>query len=324
VRQKASLIETILLEYPIPELYMQQLIDSEGRQMHIIVDGQQRIRSVIEFLSGEFELDEENPRWGGLAFEDLSLEDRKRIYEYDFLVRLLPEMPDTEVRAIFQRINRNTIALNAQELRHATYWGPFIRLMEDISDDEFWSLSGIFSANDRRRMLDVEYISELAVAVLNGLQNKKKNLEEFYQLYETQFDDAETLKSLFTRVLGEIGQILPDISKLRWKKKSDFYTLFLEFADHSGELPLAGDKRRDAYRILTGFACDIDLYIAAGDESPSANDQGVKDYVRNVERAASDLGSRKERARVLRHLLKPVFGDSISQASNQNTLSFDT
>ena len=39
VRQKASLIETILLEYPIPELYMQQVTDDNGRQRHIVVDG---------------------------------------------------------------------------------------------------------------------------------------------------------------------------------------------------------------------------------------------------------------------------------------------
>jgi hypothetical protein len=301
------LIETILLEYPIPELYMQQ-ITGDDEQRHVVVDGQQRIRSVIEFLEGQYELDEENPQWPGLAFEDLSVADRKKIYEYDFLVRLLPEMPDTEIRAIFQRINRNTVSLNAQELRHATYWGPFIKLMEDISDFEFWSQSGIFSANDRRRMLDVEFISEMAVAVLNGIQNKKKTLEEFYQLYETSFDDEERLRSVFVTVLGELGHLLPDLAKVRWKKKSDFYSLFLELARHTDELPLAAEKRRLASLTLLRFAQEVDEYIAADDSSLIAASMPVKDYVRNVERAASDLGSRRERARVVRELLEPIFG----------------
>lgn len=113
------------------------------------------------------------------------------MFEYNFVVRLLPDMPDEEVRAIFQRVNKNTTSLNAQELRHATYWGPFIKLMEEISDFEFWSDAGLFSANDRRRMIDIEFISEIAVAVLNGLQNKKKRLEEFYQQYETSFEEGE-------------------------------------------------------------------------------------------------------------------------------------
>jgi hypothetical protein len=173
-RQQAALIVTILLEYPIPELYMQDITDETGAQRHILVDGQQRIRSVLEFLDEQFELDDESERWGGLSFEDLAPEDRKRIFEYAFVVRLLPDIPEVELRQIFQRINRNTTVLNAQELRHATYWGPFIKLMDEISDYEFWSDSGIFSANDRRRMLDVEFISEVAVAVLNGLQNNKR------------------------------------------------------------------------------------------------------------------------------------------------------
>jgi hypothetical protein len=60
--------------------------------------------------------------------------DRKKIFEYNFVVRLLPEMPDDEVRIIFRRLNGNTMVLNAQELRHATYWGPFIKLMQELAD----------------------------------------------------------------------------------------------------------------------------------------------------------------------------------------------
>jgi len=304
IRQKSSLIDTILLEYPIPELYMQEVTDAEGNQKHILVDGQQRIRSVLSFLAGEFELEDESPNWAGLAFEDLSQQDRKRVFEYNFVVRLLPEMPDDEVRAIFQRVNKNTTVLNSQELRHATYWGPFIKLMEEVSNYEFWSTAGLFSANDRRRMLDIEFISELAVAVLNGLQNKKKLLEEFYQQYETNFEDEEKLRAIFVRVLGEIEQLLPDISKTRWRKKSDFYTLFAKLAKHSAQLPLPADVRNVASELLNTLASKIDQ-MTWGEE---IEDQHVRDYVKNVERAASDLGARKERERVLDETLSPVFG----------------
>jgi hypothetical protein len=302
IRQKSSLIDTILLEYPIPELYMQEVTDAEGNQKHLLVDGQQRIRSVLSFLAGEFELEDESPSWAGLAFEDLSQPDRKRVYEYNFVVRLLPEMPDEEVRAIFQRVNKNTTVLNAQELRHATYWGPFIKLMEEVSDYEFWSTAGLFSANDRRRMLDIEFISELAVAVLNGLQNKKKLLEEFYQQYETNFD-SEQLRAIFLRVLGEIEQLIPDIARTRWRKKSDFYTLFVKLARHSAQLPLPGDLRQVASGVLSNLASNVDGAIR---QDGKTYDQDVLDYVKSVERAASDLGARKERERVLDRLLSTV------------------
>jgi hypothetical protein len=306
LRQQSSLIDTILLEYPIPEIYMQEVTDADGNQKHILVDGQQRIRAVLSYVSGEFELEDESPKWPGLAFEDLAQADRKRIYEYSFVVRLLPEMPEDEVRTIFQRVNKNTTTLNAQELRHAIYWGPFIKLMEEISDFEFWSEAGIFSANDRRRMLDIEFISELAVAVLNGLQNKKKRLEEFYQQYETKFEDQEKLRSIFIRVLGEIEQLVPNLIKTRWRKKSDFYTLFLKLAQHIGQLPLAADHRTIVAQALSGLASDVDGVITE-EVVPEGISQNVLDYVKYVERAASDLGPRKERARVLDEVLKLVF-----------------
>jgi Protein of unknown function DUF262 len=307
LRQQSSLIDTILLEYPIPEIYMQELTDSKGNQKQVLVDGQQRIRSVLSFMAGDFELEEESPHWAGLSFEDLSVADRKKLFEYNFVVRILPEIPDEEVRIIFQRLNRNTTTLNGQELRHATYWGPFIKLMEEISDLEFWSDARIFSANDRRRMLDVEFISELAVAVLNGLQNKKKQLEEFYQQYETKFDEAERLRNVFVQVLGEIAQVLPDISKTRWRKKSDFYTLFVTLAQYLGHLPLAAEKRDSAMKVLTDLGRAVDEAISAEGESRRSVDPKVADYIRYVERAASDLGSRRERERVLKEALAGVF-----------------
>lgn len=100
-RQKSSLIDTILLEYPIPELYMQELTEPNGDQKHVVVDGQQRIRAVLSFIAGEYELNEESPSWAGFGFEDLTPADRKRVFEYNFVVRVLPEMPEEELRAIF-------------------------------------------------------------------------------------------------------------------------------------------------------------------------------------------------------------------------------
>lgn len=304
-RQKSSLIDTILLEYPIPELYMQELTDANGEQRHVLVDGQQRIRAVLSFIANELEMDEESPHWAGLSFDDLAADDRKKLFEYNFVVRLLPEMPDEELRAIFQRINRNTVTLNAQELRHATYWGPFIKLMEELADLEFWATTSLFSANERRRMLDVEYVSELAVAYLNGLQNKKKNLEEFYQQYETRFEQNEQVRTAFVMILGETDRLLPTISKTRWRKKSDFYTLFLTLAKYLDKIPLSSDQRSKVSIALQGFGETVDKVISEEVPLDQAS-TSIQAYVRNVERAASDLGSRRAREAALDQTIAPL------------------
>jgi len=117
-------------------------------------------------------------------------------------------------------------------------WGPFIKAIQYMADeDPFWSESGLFSANDHRRMLDHEYLSELAIAYLHGPQNKKDRLDYYYQLYEERFEDREHVVKTFRKVTAEIEQLITRLAATRWKKKSDFYTLFLALAPKEGEFP---------------------------------------------------------------------------------------
>lgn len=300
-RQKGSLIETMLLEYPIPEIYMQDITNHNGEEKHIVVDGQQRIRAVLEYIAGDYAINDESSRWNSFYFEDLSEDDRRKIYEYKFVTRILPHMPEEQIRSIFQRINKNTVVLNAQELRHATYWGPFIKLMEELADLGYWSHFGVFSPNDRRRMLDAEYISEIAVAYLNGPQNKKTKLEDYYQLYENEFEDYEKVKNLFVTVLGEIAQSIPDIYNTRFRKKSDFYTLFLVLAQYENRLPLPSEKRDRLYRFLRTFGDVIDFHLS---RFITSDLDFVLDYAKNVDRAASDIGARRSRHTALSFIVR--------------------
>src|SRR5258708_28738169 len=50
LRQKAKLIESVLLELPIPELFLDETTDDEGKTRFAIIDGQQRTRAVLQFL----------------------------------------------------------------------------------------------------------------------------------------------------------------------------------------------------------------------------------------------------------------------------------
>jgi hypothetical protein len=308
VKQQSALIETILLEYPIPELYMQDAVDTVGNEQHIVVDGQQRVRAVLDYIVGDYEISDDISRWAGVSFEDLGPDEKKKIFEYDFVVRVLPEMDEEQIRSIFQRINRTNIVLNPQELRHATYWGSFIKTIEEVADLEFWELSGVFTANDRRRMLDAEYVSELAIADMNGLQNKKAKIEEYYRIYETDFSDSRKLKKTFNAVLSEIEAILPQIRKTRWRKKSDFYTLFLFLAAAKNLLPMTAGGRRKMRSALLTFGDEVTAHIAGAERSLDlVHDSSlVIKYANNVEKAASDLSSRRNRRDAIAAALDPI------------------
>lgn len=305
-RQKSFLIDSILNGYPIPELYIQEKISADGRTKYIIVDGQQRIRSVLGFIEEEFEIAEgESDKWAMCSFSDLSEEDKINFYSYKFVVRSLPDITDDEIRSIFQRINKNNVKLNSQELRQSTYSGDFIRSMNRISDKEYWKDIGLFSPEKVRRMMDVEYISELAIALLNGHQNKKDKLDYYYVLYETEYPDVESTEAIFDKVCGELIQMLPNIKKTRWSKLIDFYSLFLVMADIESQLPLSQDKRDVFRNQLVNFGVDITAYQKKSDEAKIGATENVKLYASGI-RNSSDLSSRKNRYLALKNELDLV------------------
>jgi hypothetical protein len=298
--QKSYLIDSILRGYPIPELYVQETVDENGAERHTIVDGQQRVRACLEFLEGKFALTAaEVPNYADMKFDELGPDERKQMFSYNFIVRQLPDVPDEELRAIFQRLNRNVVALNKQELRHATYWGEFLTSMEKISDFDYWTTAGVYTSNDIRRMLDVEFVSEIAIARIHGLQNKKATLDRWYEIYERSYPEKDRIETEFQTVLGELGQIIPDIAKTRWRKKSDFYTLFLVFANHISDLPLSKTGRAKAAKKLRDFSEAVDTFIS----TEKGGGALVHKYARAVERAASDLASRTARAQALEGIL---------------------
>lgn len=306
-RQKSLLIDSIIRDYPVPEIYLQSTVSEDGDQSHVVVDGQQRIRACLEYLAGEFSLDErDTPDYGDLSFDDLPPEIKKKIFGYKFVVRLLPEMDDELVRTIFARLNRNNMALNRQELRQATYWGRFITTMNDLAEMEYWTEIGIFSSSAVRRMLDVEYISELAVAVLHGLQNKKLSLDKWYEVYEEEFEEERHLRRVFNTVIGELAEIyIPsELRRTRWRKRSDFYSLFYLFAENQEKLPLTKTNRSKAARVIQAFGHSVDESLK---EKSKSQDKNVAQYASAVERAATDLGNRKRRHEALQGAFAGVF-----------------
>jgi hypothetical protein len=305
--QKSYLIDSILNGFPVPEIYMQEYVDETGKEQHIIIDGQQRIRTCLEFVEGKFDIKaDESPTWGGMYFDDLSPEDKKKIFGYKFMVRQLPEMSDEDIRGIFQRLNKNVVALNAQELRQATYWGPFIRTMQDIANYGYWSTTGIFTPLNTRRMMDIEYVSEVSIALLHGHQNKKETLDKYYLAYEEEFESREELIEKFQRTIYELEQLLPDIKNTRWRKKSDFYSLFVLFASKHHLLPLSPKSRTNARALLDAFASKVNAAVSG--VLDLALTDGENNYVRSI-RASSDVGNRIRRHDALNDLLALVFNN---------------
>ncbi|WP_327408943.1 DUF262 domain-containing protein [Streptomyces sp. NBC_01281] len=303
--QKAYLIDTILRGYPAPELYLQTTIGASGEEKHIVVDGQQRIRACMEFAAGKLTLGEKSGPYSGLGLNDLPPEDRARFWGYKFVIRTLPQLEEAEIRGVFERLNKNNVALSRQELRQATYWGEFISSVTGISKKPFWLNSGLFTANDFRRMLDIEYVSELVVAMLFGPQNKKALLDTYYADFEAEFPDRQVAEATVDLVLDELTQLLPWPNKLRWSRKVDFYSLFLVLSSRSEDIPFDKDERQRIQDALVEFSASVKNVQSLADADLGEADVLARAYARGV-RNSSDLGSRRLRIAALKERLWPV------------------
>lgn len=306
-RQKSYLIDSVLNGYPIPEIYIQEEIDENGNSNYIIVDGQQRMRAVLEFLDDRYPLNkEDSPEFNGAYFKDLNAEQKRAFFRYNFVVRALPELAEDDIREIFKRLNRNVMNLNKQELRNAVYSGPLIRMVTEIAENEVWGDLRLFTANDVRRMLDEEYISELVLAKVYGIQNKKVNMEKFYEETEVEFPQETEIRAFFTLILNQLAPIANVLSRSRWKNKTDFYTLFNTLVKFSDKLPVEGERLELLQNKLLSFSEEVMRFMVLDQANEEEFPQNIVKYAKGV-RAATDLNARKSRQESLDDYLAEVF-----------------
>ena len=318
-RQKCYLIESILLGLPIPQVYIQQITSPDGKTTYAVVDGQQRIRTILQFIGVDTEEEEQNKfvldklgvnsQWKNLSFGELQEDERVRFYGYRFSIRYLNTEDDKDVREMFSRLNRFLTPLSPQELRNAVYTGPFVKLAERLADDEYWAENRIVTAAAIRRMSDIQFISELIIGVLHGPQGgSAKVVDDYYEQYEDfeeEFPGQRKAHRLFQTTLITLQKILPDIKGTRWANKTDFYTLFVALSrlvESAEELDKLPAKR--AGRALLKFAEEIDVRLS-DDELPVGKE--AADYVRAVQKGANDKKRRADRHLALLKILDPFF-----------------
>ncbi|MDA2914155.1 DUF262 domain-containing protein [Acidobacteriia bacterium AH_259_A11_L15] len=299
----------MLLKLPVPEIYIQQTTSPQGETTYSIVDGQQRIRTVIQFIGSEREPDEQEynkfaldklpaeSQWRNKTFADLTDEEKKVFYGYNLAVRYLNTDNEGELRDMFNRLNRFLSPLKPQELRNATYTGPFVKLALDLADDDYWATNSIVTPASIRRMGDVEFVSELLIGALHGPQGGSAKVidlyYERYEDYEDEFPNQKRGEELFEQTLRSVQKLLPKIKKTRWGNKTGFYTLFAAVAFLVRNGRLRAGKIAKARKTLENFASEIDRRLA--DENAKVSRNAVR-YVRAVEKGAND-----KKRRAVRH-----------------------
>jgi hypothetical protein len=314
-KQRSSLIESILLNIPIPEVYIQVTQSEDGAEFFGVVDGQQRLRTILQFVGIEEEEDQEEENnnlfaleslpatsiYKDQTFADVAGEQRKQFFQYEICVRFLYTEQVTEVEDVFKRLNKFTLPLKAQELRNATYHGPFAKLSEQLADEEYWAVNRIVSPAAIRRMADIEMMSDLLIGLIHGPQGgSAKIIDQYYEMYEPyeeEFPEQNRIKRLFDKTLETIKRLFPKISDTsRWGNRADYYSLFVVLGNLLVERDLPKTAEKPLAKKLTEFAMEVDQRLEAPNAHTSVNSQ---DYARAIEKGSNDKARRVDRHEAL-------------------------
>lgn len=240
---KSFLIDTVVRGFPMPVIFLRSVPSDSVRfePMRQVVDGQQRIRTLISFIAPELLTDlnadrdtftvrrNHNRDLAGRPFAQLDGGIQQRILDYDFSVHVFPsDTDDREILQVFARMNATGVKLSAQELRNAEFFGEFKSLMYDLGAEQLprWRSWGVFTENAIARMEEVELTSEFALLMLNGIQKREQaTIKAAYRRYDEDFPDAKEIARRFHSVMDFIDKNF-DVRVTPFASKVLFYSLF--------------------------------------------------------------------------------------------------
>ncbi|HHI4977110.1 TPA: DUF262 domain-containing protein [Vibrio parahaemolyticus] len=310
---RSFLMDTIIEGKPIPKVFVRQKLNTQTRKsVREVVDGQQRLRTILSFMKDGFTISKRhNSKYGGLYFSQLDQVDediQAQILNYEISVDLLVNMSDSDVLDVFSRLNSYSVTLNDQEKINANHFSPFKVLADKVAHkhNTFWTKNKIISEQNVLRMLDVQMSADLLIGMIEGIMTKK-NIKKQYALYEKEFEyDVDELEAQFDNIICLINHVFSnDLSKREFRRNHVFYSLFLaiyhlkfgvENIDRPRDFSLEDNLSRVAQRLE-----HIDYIFEETDKNNLS--EADQQFLNDCRRATTDTSVRIRRSTFLIDLM---------------------
>ncbi|MDJ0508586.1 MAG: DUF262 domain-containing protein [Crocosphaera sp.] len=248
---KSYLIDTIVRGLPIPIIFLRDLpIDLETlRPKREVVDGQQRLRTLLSFVAPQSLPDynsqkdyftiqkNHNKEIAKKTFQELDDEIKRDILEYEFSVHILsPRMDDREVIDIFRRMNTTYYQLNKQEIRNSQYFGEFKTLAYKLALECFWYWKdwNVFTDDDIARMKEVKLTSELIMMMLDGelMGSNDKTIDNYYKKYDDSIPHKNKIYNKFHKTMEVIDKNFRNfLPSSKFREQTKIYIFFAVIYD---------------------------------------------------------------------------------------------
>jgi hypothetical protein len=179
----SRLIESILLDVPIPVVYFAE--EHDGK--YSVIDGQQRLTSFLSYLEGHFP-DNRPFKLSGLKvlpelnrklFTDLNDESQKKIKNTTIHSIIIKKESNPDIKfEIFERLNTGSTKLNEDEIRNTVYRGSYIDLLAELSENSIFH-SLVKKDNFKNRMIYRGMILRFFALSEKSYLNYKASMKQF-------------------------------------------------------------------------------------------------------------------------------------------------
>ncbi|NSY59344.1 GmrSD restriction endonuclease domain-containing protein [Agrobacterium tumefaciens] len=241
---KVFLIDTILNDLPMPQIFFRTKIDpSQQSTIREVVDGQQRLRTILEFASGKIRLTSKAPNFKDKTYVDLDIEDQERFLSYKVPVVQLINSTDSDVLEVFARLNSYSVKVTPPELRHAQYSEPVKWAIYEATRDwsNLWNEYGVVSLRDSVRLKNTSVMAEMFMILDTGFNDAgEANITKYYELRKNNDEKffqgiRKKVDKIVTEILEEMGE---DFSETTFFDAPNFLALFAAVAYLKGDLPV--------------------------------------------------------------------------------------
>lgn len=306
---RSYFIDTILEGFPFPKVTFYESYDKNKKKTRKeIVDGQQRIKSIVDFHNNEYSLSGDSKRFKGKRFSDLSEEEQERFLMFQVPVDNITQCESTEILEMFRRINAFTAPLTPAERRHAEFTGAFKWFVNELVDEYSPLLLEykILTQKQCIRMADAEMICEMAIILDRGIVSKSaSDLKAIYMKYDKIFKNADKHRGIIASFFEELRGPLSPLRNTFIMKHYVIHSLFCAMIHRRYGIPGGDDVMGIKYGAYYSDAkTSIHNLRALAEAHEMQEDSGkYAQFVKACLSTTSKRQQREDRAKAIYHAL---------------------
>lgn len=310
-KDRRFFLDTIFRNYPAPPVFIHRTIDDTGKTTYHVVDGKQRLETILNFAKNKIAIDNNfgDVNLNNKKFNDLELPYKRIFWDYTLVVDFIESIEGTNIEEVFDRVNRNSINLQPQELRHAKFNGWFISLTEKEAQKDFWWDIKVSTRAKDKRMKNIQLIAELLLINLDRkiVGFSQLYLDEMYAKYEVPEETIDNYdEDEFNKDVEQIQRVKSYIKEMNShnncivdyaKTANNLYIIWALISLNFESLPTA-DKLAESY---TDFMKKVQLLndgfyeeLTSSEEERPDLDSHIRYYL-NSKGASTEFAQRNNR-----------------------------